>query len=244
MESEENAEVPGNNILLFSEKSVRSSFILKVYGILCCQLASTVGVASIFSFTPELRRISTSSSALWVSALILTAVALIVLTFFNDVSRRFPYNFGFLIFVTLCEGFLLGSVAVAFKVWQVVLALGLTCAVSLAITLFAFQSKFDFSVLTGFICAGLVVCAAFLMLSAVFYAHALNILIASLAAFFLSCALVIDTQYLIGGRHRLAISPEDYIFAALILYLDIINLYLVVLFLFGKVIGFAVVDKC
>ena len=38
-----------------------------------------------------------------------------------------------------------------------------------------------------------------------------------------------DTQLMIGGQHKYSISPEEYIFAALNLYLDIINLFLYIL---------------
>lgn len=41
--------------------------------------------------------------------------------------------------------------------------------------------------------------------------------------------LVFDTQIMLGGRHKYAISPEEYIFAALNLYLDIVNMFLYIL---------------
>jgi hypothetical protein len=45
--------------------------------------------------------------------------------------------------------------------------------------------------------------------------------------------LVIDTQLIIGGR-RLAISMDDYVVGALILYMDIIQIFLYLLQLFGR----------
>ena len=41
--------------------------------------------------------------------------------------------------------------------------------------------------------------------------------------------LVFDTQMMLGGHHKYSISPEEYIFAALNLYLDIVNLFLYIL---------------
>ena len=43
-----------------------------------------------------------------------------------------------------------------------------------------------------------------------------------------------DTQLMIGGQHKYSISPEEYIFAALNLYLDIINLFLFILSIIGQ----------
>ena len=43
----------------------------------------------------------------------------------------------------------------------------------------------------------------------------------------LSCLYVVyDTQMMLGGQHRYALDPEDYVFASLNLYLDVINIFL------------------
>jgi len=46
--------------------------------------------------------------------------------------------------------------------------------------------------------------------------------------------LVFDTQLMLGGKHKYALSPEEYIFAALNLYLDIINMFLYILSIVGR----------
>ncbi len=46
--------------------------------------------------------------------------------------------------------------------------------------------------------------------------------------------LVFDTQLMLGGKHKYTISPEEYIFAALNLYLDIINLFMFLLSIIGQ----------
>ena len=38
---------------------------------------------------------------------------------------------------------------------------------------------------------------------------------------------------MLGGKHKYSLSPEEYIFAALNLYLDIINLFMYLLAIFG-----------
>lgn len=45
--------------------------------------------------------------------------------------------------------------------------------------------------------------------------------------------LVIDTQMIIGGK-RLELSTDDYIAAALLLYIDIIQIFLYILQMLGK----------
>jgi len=61
----------------------------------------------------------------------------------------------------------------------------------------------------------------------------LDLVYASLGALVFSCYIVFDTQMMLGGKHKYSISPEEYIFAALNLYLDIVNLFLYILAIVG-----------
>lgn len=45
--------------------------------------------------------------------------------------------------------------------------------------------------------------------------------------------LAVDTQMILGNK-QLAISPEEYVFAALNLYTDIINIFLYILAIIGR----------
>lgn len=42
---------------------------------------------------------------------------------------------------------------------------------------------------------------------------------------------------MIGGRHKFSITPEEYIFAALTLYMDIITLFLYILEIVSRATG-------
>ena len=52
-------------------------------------------------------------------------------------------------------------------------------------------------------------------------------------ALIFSLYIVYDTQLMMGGKHKYALSPEEYIFAALNIYLDIINLFRYILLIVG-----------
>ena len=55
----------------------------------------------------------------------------------------------------------------------------------------------------------------------------------SIGALIFSLYIVYDTQLMMGGKHKYALSPEEYIFAALNIYLDIINLFRYILLIVG-----------
>ena len=57
---------------------------------------------------------------------------------------------------------------------------------------------------------------------------------ASAGALIFSFYIIYDTQMMMGGAHKYSVSPEEYIFAALNLYLDIINLFMYILMIIGS----------
>lgn len=60
------------------------------------------------------------------------------------------------------------------------------------------------------------------------------IVYSSIAAFIFSMYLIYDTQLMLGGKHKYSISPEEYIFAALNLYLDIVQIFMHILAIIGN----------
>ena len=60
----------------------------------------------------------------------------------------------------------------------------------------------------------------------------------SAEALVFSLYIVYDTQLMMGGKHKYALSPEEYVFASLNLYLDIINLFLYILMIVGAARGY------
>ena len=56
----------------------------------------------------------------------------------------------------------------------------------------------------------------------------------AIGAIIFSVYIVYDTQLMIGGKHKYFLSPEEYIFASLNLYLDIINLFMYILSIIGN----------
>ncbi|XP_011887472.1 PREDICTED: protein lifeguard 1 isoform X3 [Cercocebus atys] len=61
----------------------------------------------------------------------------------------------------------------------------------------------------------------------------LHLLYAGLGTVLFSFYLVMDVQLMLGGHHHYSLDPEEYVFAALNIYLDIINLFIFILRLIG-----------
>ncbi len=106
-------------------------------------------------------------------------------------------------------------------------------AIVLALTVYAIFTPSDFTIKWGII---IVILVAMLMLgifSLFIWSPFLDNLYCSLGVLVFGIYLVIDTQMIIGGK-RLEISMDDYVVGALILYLDIIQIFLYLLEILSK----------
>lgn len=78
-----------------------------------------------------------------------------------------------------------------------------------------------------FVC--LIVLTLFGFLAMIYPGGIVRLMYSALGALMFSFYLVYDTQLMLGGNHKFSISPEEYIFAALSIYLDIIQMFMHIL---------------
>jgi len=116
---------------------------------------------------------------------------------------------------------------------QVLMAVGLCAAVCFGLTMFAFQTKWNFTVMGGALFVAVIILMIFGIVAIFIPGKTLTLVYASCGALLFSLYLVYDTQLMMGGKHKYSISPEEYIFAALNLYLDIVNIFLYILTIIG-----------
>jgi len=220
----------------FGDKAVRLGFIRKVYAILSAQLAVTLAIIGVFMI-PSVQKFSAENQWLLLLAVVVSFVVLFMLICpcCGDMRRKAPGNFILLGVFTLAEGFMIGTITSHYNVSEVMIAVGVTSAVVLALTIFAFQTKIDFTAMGGILLAVLVVFSLFGLI-AIFFprTQTVRLVYAAIGAIIFSVYIVYDTQLMIGGEHKYSLSPEEYIFASLKLYLDIINLFIFILSIIGN----------
>merc|ERR1719347_2312086 len=164
-----------------------------------------------------------------------TGVGVTLLVIFPMVCVRtlrvsFPINFILLAIFTAAESVTLGMVSMLYDVDAVLIAAGITTAIVFVLTIFAFQTKWDFTMLRGILVCVLFVFLIFgIIMIFVPQNMYMQMVYGGLGALIFSVYLVYDTQMMMGGDHKFSISPEEYIFAALALYLEIINIFMYVL---------------
>ncbi|XP_008570454.1 PREDICTED: protein lifeguard 1-like [Galeopterus variegatus] len=218
----------------FSDASIRKAFIMKVFLILSAQLSVTVAIISMFVFWKALKAWVIANP--WFTYALLPAffVVFIILACCGKLRRQVPANYILLVFFTILQGLLLGTITVFYRAEEVLWATGATAVVTLALTLFALQTKCDFTLLNGMLFVFLFILIIYGIILIFIRSYWLHLLYAALGTVIFSFYLVMDVQLMVGGRHHYSnLSPEEYVFAALNIYLDIINLFLFILQLIG-----------
>lgn len=114
------------------------------------------------------------------------------------------------------------------------MAVVVTTVVCVGLTIFAFQTKWDFTMMGGVLFVCLLMFVLFGFVAMFFPGRILTMVYSSLGAVLFSMYLIYDTQMMMGGTHKHSISPEEYVFAAITLYLDIINIFLYILSIIGS----------
>ncbi|XP_068615093.1 protein lifeguard 3-like [Brachionichthys hirsutus] len=212
--------------------SVRHGFIRKVYLILAAQLAVTFSVVAVFTFVDPVRLFVIKYPGIYWASFAVYFVVYCVLVCCKELRRRFPCNLVLLGVFTLALSYMCGAVSSYCQTKAVFIAMGITAVVCITVTIFCFQTKVDFTSCGGFLSiAGILLVIIGIVTAVVLsyrYVPWLHMLYAAIGALVYTLFLVYNTQLLIG-KGELAISPEEYIYGALSLYSDVIQVFLFIL---------------
>ena len=218
------------------QMSVRAGFIRKVYGILSIQLLITFGSVMLCQLKP-IKSLIYNNQVLAGNLLIFSSILFIILFLSlaccRGLSRKVPYNYLFLFAITICEAISCSITSSIYSFQIVASALLLTIVSTLAITFYAFITKNNFNVcriglyviFSQMFAIGIIAVLFRIKALYVFYTFCMTIII--------GIYLVYDTQLIIG-KLGVGYSIDDYIFATLEIYMDIIRLFLLILKLIGN----------
>jgi len=201
---------------------IRMQFVRKVYAILSVQLIATTILSAISFFSTAYKNwIQTNQWMMWIS--LFGAIGFMLLTYWK--RKSYPTNLLFLAGFTALEAYSISVVTSFFESRIVLQAVLLTAGIFVALTIFACQSKYDFTSWAGVLFGGLWALILFGFVAAFFpYNSTVELAYSGIAALIFSGYILVDTQLVMRHYH-----VEEEIAAAISLYLDIINLFLAIL---------------
>jgi FtsH-binding integral membrane protein len=215
------------------------AFVRKVYAILSVQLIATAVLSAISFFSPSYKEWIQSNQWMMFGSVcvpvqmtlehcltclqLFGAIGFLILTYWK--RKSYPTNLLFLAGFTGLEAYSI-SVVTSFYDSRIVLqAVLLTAGIFVALTLFACQTKYDFTSWMPYLFGGLWALILFGFMGAFFpYNSTIELAYSGIAALIFSGYILVDTQLILKHYH-----VEEEIAAAISLYLDIINLFLAIL---------------
>lgn len=219
-------------------EEIKAQFIQKVYGILGGQIALTVAIVCAFVYHKPTREFGIAMMMVpgmgWIMLLILIPL-ICAMGYYKD---KYPHNFGLLLVFTAVQGVYIGAIcgmfAAAGKGEAIVYAGGTTAAIFVLLSLYVRYSGQDFSFMGMFLYVALI---SNILLGFIAYIFAWSFMIwlyhiAGVLIF--SGYIIYDTDQIVNKVSLENCDTGTAIWGALELYLDLINLFIHLLALFGS----------
>ncbi|MCL7022402.1 hypothetical protein MKW94_000805 [Papaver nudicaule] len=199
---------------------LRWSFIKKIYTILSLQLLLTVAIASIVVFVPAVPRYILTSNGGHALFIVILITPLIVLCPLYCVRQKHPVNLILLGIFTIAISMSVG-LSCALTSGKIIL----TAVVVISLTMYTFwaaKKGYDFNFLGPFLFGSLTVLIVFGIIQIFFPFERIGVMIYEGVGAVIFCGYIVyDTDMLIKRYEY-----DDYVWASVSLYLDIINLFL------------------
>jgi len=222
------------NLLSGKNLDDRLGFIRKVYAILSIMLTFSFGCIAMTKSIDEVNTFMRGQMILAIVCVFTALIPLIMLQCCMKISRKTPLNYFLLAAVTLLFTYFLCFLTSFYPGPQIVVAGGMTLVMTIALTIFAFNTNADFTMLSNmhlilFLTSGMVGLAWIFIPQNSWWNH----LFAGFFVLLYSFYIIWHTQLIAGGKGE-ELTIDDYAVGAVLLYIDIIYLFMNLLRLIGS----------
>lgn len=225
VESEGCPTLPTKKLVVDEYPLVRRAFVQKVYTILLLQIAFTCAIVYTVRVTVEGHVDGVNENLLVTIFYVSFFAAFFTLCVLTVMDKSYPLNLALLFLFTLLESTMLSVGLLRVDLYLLVQSFVTTCSVFVGLTLYTIYEKTDFDFLRSYLFSALWILLFGGVMQMFFPASSLfHAMISWGGALVFSGYVVYDTFLLHKKLHA-----DQYVFAAVSLYLDFINLFLYIL---------------
>ena len=214
-------------------QKIREGFIIKVFGIMTYQVILTSLVICLGFLSSSFKDYLRDSTLIYIIAFIIFFAFLLAPIFYPKLYQSVPLNYISLTIFTLSFSWIIASTVCMYSSSHVMIVLFLTFVMIVTLTIYAFKADKDLTTAGGVLISCLVLLIFSTILAIFINISILYILLDFISIILLSTYLMYDIQLIIGEK-RMKYSEDDYILAAVQIYLDVINLFVTLFQLFGQ----------
>ena len=221
--------LPGDDNKTF-KKMLRRGFVKKVLGIVSAQFFFTTLVVYLIVSSQSTIDYLKNNISILIVFLCIYVITAIFLICCRNLARKVPANYILLALFTSSLSIIVASSASLYELTSIVNAFVITFVTCVAITFYALFSKVKINFLVGaiFVVFSSLATTGILLIFGVGSYNWYYFLVSVLFGLF----LLFDIKRVSSSKYGL--SHEDYIYGAMMIYLDIINLFLWILKLVGN----------
>ncbi|CAJ2633075.1 bi1-like protein [Trifolium pratense] len=218
--------------IMTESPELRWSFIRKVYTIITFQLLLTIAIASVIVLVHPVSNFFKESIPGLVLSIFLFIFSLILICLLSCFHQKHPLNYVLLLILTVSMAIPIGLTCSSTSGKIILESVVLTAAVVVSLTLYTFwaaRKGHDFSFLGPFLFGALIVLIVFGLIQILYPLGKLSHMIYGCVGAIIFCGYIVyDTNNLIKKY-----SYDEFIWASVALYLDVINLFSFTIFSAG-----------
>ena len=149
--------------------------------------------------------------------------------------KKAPTNFYLLLGFTACETYMVGGITAQYDPNIVIMAGLATALVTIALTIYAFRTKVEIQFFMAMTFVIYLAMFPLFIIGLIMQSKVLYIVYCCLGLLFYSIYLIIDTMMIVGGKsaNGYELDMDEYIMGALMLYIDIIMIFIYILRILG-----------
>ena len=224
IESHTNYTTNENEPMIVYPPEIKKGFVKKVYSILALQLLFTTSLCAATVSVKNMHPFILDTNVFAIS-LMTTIGSVCAIGCFGS---KYPWNILLLSLFTVAESVIISRLCLLYFLSGhgeiIIMSAGITSLDFIILTGIAFFSKRDFSFMENMLSIGIFSLIGFMILQMFIASTFLNIMIGWFGVMLFSGYILYDTSQIL---HRLG--PDDAIHASLMLYLDIINIFILLL---------------
>ena len=210
------------------EANIQNKFIANVYTILSIQLVVTFGMNLSCYYSETATKFMLQQRGLLIISILITFLSLFLSFCYG---KSYPVNYIILAVFTLAESYGITYICLFYQATGVLLAWGLTLSIFIGLSIYVHLTKQDFNYLGAGLFASLWVLLLGGLIQWIWlpYDQLLNTFLAILGSIIACGYILYDTSDIM-----LRLTPDDFVYACISLYIDVIMLFIRLLELFGE----------
>ena len=215
------------------QQNIRKGFIAKVYGILACQVLLLFLIVLLGFINSTFHELLLTSKFIYILTFILFIMCILIIIFNPSLLQKVPINYIILFIFTFSYSWWIALYTINFSPSIVLISIFLTLVTVVTLTIYAQMTKNDFSVIGGILINSFVLLLSCSLVLIFVDISLFNVIMVFFGLIIFSLYLLFDVQLIIG-KGQIKYGEDDYIFAALNLYIDIIGIFVRILELVGN----------